>query len=95
MKTTDDVSITKEGKKAKTAAKAKKVKDPTKKRAKKETVKAARKPRQYKKRLQRAEIMEDPDLDKEIDAITVTGLKNQAHTLQFSRIMGKFSINAI
>lgn len=35
----------------------------------------------------RAEIMEDPDLDMEIDTLMHTNLKNQAHTLRFSRLM--------
>lgn len=39
--------------------------------------------------MKRSEIMEDPDLDKEIESLAVSGLKNQAHTLQFSRLMGK------
>lgn len=39
--------------------------------------------------MNRAEIMEDPDLDKEIDVLAMTGLKNQVQTLQFSRLMGK------
>lgn len=93
LKSPDDASTAKEGKKAKAAAKVKKIKDPTKKRVKKETTKAVRTPRQYKKGIKRTEIMDDPDLDKEIDAITITGLKNQVHTLQFSRLMGKLSID--
>lgn len=35
----------------------------------------------------RAEIMEDPDLDMEIDTLTHSNLKNQAQTLRFSRLM--------
>ncbi|XP_059608601.1 probable histone-lysine N-methyltransferase CG1716 isoform X2 [Phlebotomus argentipes] len=35
----------------------------------------------------RPEILDDPDLDDEIDLLTVTGLKNQAHTLKLSRLM--------
>uniref|UniRef100_A0A1B0CJ95 [histone H3]-lysine(36) N-trimethyltransferase n=2 Tax=Lutzomyia longipalpis TaxID=7200 RepID=A0A1B0CJ95_LUTLO len=35
----------------------------------------------------RPEILEDPDLDDEIDLLTVTGLKNQAQTLKLSRLM--------
>lgn len=31
--------------------------------------------------------MEDPDLDMEIDTLTHSNLKNQAHTLRFSRLM--------
>lgn len=38
--------------------------------------------------MKRAEIMEDPDLDKEIDVLATSGLKNQVQTLQFSRLMG-------
>lgn len=38
--------------------------------------------------MNRGEIMEDPDLDKEIDVLVATGLKNQVQTLQFSRLMG-------
>ena len=43
----------------------------------------------YKKRIQnkKAEIMEDPDLDMEITILTKSNLKNQAHTLRFSRLM--------
>lgn len=43
--------------------------------------------REFKKHMNRGEIMEDPDLDKEIDVLVATGLKNQVQTLQFSRLM--------
>lgn len=89
----DDASLVKESsvqKKAKAAPKPKKPKDLTKKPARKERAKATRKiPKDFKKRMKRSEIMEDPDLDKEIDRLAVNGLKNQVHTLQFSRLMGK------
>lgn len=73
-------------KKAKTQ-KPKKPRDATKKAAKKERAKASNKiSEDFKK--QRAEIMEYPDLDKEIDELAKGGLKNQVQTLQFSRLMG-------
>lgn len=40
-----------------------------------------------KLKTKRAEIMEDPDLDMEIDQLTKSNLKNQAHTLRFNRLM--------
>lgn len=70
--------------------KVKKPKDATKKPAKKERSKTTPKmSREFKKHMNRGEIMEDPDLDKEIDVLVATGLKNQVQTLQFSRLMGK------
>lgn len=93
MAGTDDASVVKEitaQKKTKAAPKPKKPKDTTKKLVRKERVKAPRKiAKDFKKRMKRSEIMEDPDLDKEIDMLAVNGLKNQVHTLQFSRLMGK------
>lgn len=43
----------------------------------------------YKKHIKnkKAEILEDPDLDKEISILRQSNLKNQAHTLRFSRLM--------
>lgn len=78
-------------KKTKAAPKPKKPKDTTKKPARKERAKAtpSKITKDFKKRMKRSEIMEDPDLDKEIDILAVSGLKNQLHTLQFSRLMGK------
>lgn len=77
-------------KKIKAAPKPKKPKDTTKKPVRKERAKVTRQiTKDFKKRMKRSEIMEDPDLDKEIDALAVSGLKNQVHTLQFSRLMGK------
>ncbi|XP_037032827.1 probable histone-lysine N-methyltransferase CG1716 isoform X2 [Bradysia coprophila] len=43
------------------------------------------KPKKFK--IKKAEIMEDPDLDHEIANLMKTNLKNQAHTLRFSRLM--------
>lgn len=72
------------------AQKPKKPRDATKKGGKKERAKASNKiSTDFKKHMKRAEIMEDPDLDKEIDVLAKTGLKNQVQTLQFSRLMGK------
>lgn len=72
------------------ASKPKKPKDATKKPAKKERAKANRKAvTSFKKHMKRAEIMEDPDLDMEIDILAKNGLKNQVQTLQLSRLMGK------
>lgn len=52
----------------------------------KETISTEEK--QFKKhKNKRAEIMEDPDLDMEIATLTKSNLKNQAHTLRFSRLM--------
>lgn len=89
----DDASIVKESsaqKKMKATPKPKKPKDTSKKPVRKERAKATRKvTKEFKKRMKRSEIMEDPDLDKEIDMLAVSGLKNQVHTLQFSRLMGK------
>lgn len=82
-----DASIVKELKKTKAAAKPKKPKDATKKPVRKERTKVARKI--TTKRMKRVEIMDDPDLDKEIDELTLSGLKNQPHTLKLSRLMGK------
>lgn len=76
-------------KKAK-AQKSKKPKNATKKVERKERVKASNKlSTDFKKHMKRSEIMEDPDLDKEIDVLAKTGLKNQVQTLQFSRLMGR------
>lgn len=90
---TDDAVTVKESgaqKKPKAAPKPKKAKDTTKKPVRKERVKATRKiTKDFKKHMKRSEIMEDPDLDKEIDILAVSGLKNQLHTLQVSRLMGK------
>lgn len=70
--------------------KPKKPKDATKKPMRKERAKANRKTAtDFNKHMTKAEIMEDPDLDKEIDALATGGLKNQVQTLQFSRLMGK------
>lgn len=72
--------------------KPKKPKDATKKPMRKERAKANRKTAtDFKKHMTKAEIMEDPDLDKEIDALATGGLKNQVQTLQFSRLMGKIT----
>ncbi|XP_055314214.1 probable histone-lysine N-methyltransferase CG1716 isoform X2 [Sitodiplosis mosellana] len=74
-------------KKAKTP-KPRKSKDATKKPVKRERTKASHKiSNDFKKHMKRAEIMEDPDLDKEIDVLAMSGLKNQVQTLQFSRLM--------
>lgn len=71
--------------------KPRKPKDVTKRPAKKERTRAA-KPlsKNFKKHMNRAEIMQDPDLDMEIDVLAQSGLKNQVQTLQFSRLMGKW-----
>lgn len=80
-------------KKAKTP-KPKKSKDVTKKPVKRERIKTNHKiSNDFKKHMNRAEIMEDPDLDKEIDILAMNGLKNQVQTLQFSRLMGIFIIS--
>lgn len=71
-----------------------KPKDVTKKpKEKKERTRAA-KPmsKSFKKHMNRAEIMQDPDLDMEIDMLAQSGLKNQVQTLQFSRLMGECRI---
>lgn len=69
--------------------KPKKPKDATKKPVRKERAKANRKTvTDFKKHMKRAEIMEDPDLDMEIDVLSKNGLKNQVQTLQLSRLMG-------
>lgn len=83
--TTDDLVK----KKVKTP-KPKKPKDATKKPPRKERAsKANRKSvTDFKKHMKRAEIMEDPDLDMEIDVLSKNGLKNQVQTLQLSRLMG-------
>ncbi|XP_031639899.1 uncharacterized protein LOC116351884 isoform X2 [Contarinia nasturtii] len=68
--------------------KPKKSKDAAKKPAKKECVRKNRKvPSDFNMHIKRGEIMVDPDLDKEIDVLTKSGLKNQVQTLQFSRLM--------
>lgn len=68
----------------------KKPKDATKKPVRKERAKTNRKIKlDFQKHRKRAEILEDPDLDKEIDALAAGALKNQVQTLQFSRLMGK------
>lgn len=43
--------------------------------------------KQKKFKIKKSEIMEDPDLDHEIANLMETNLKNQAHTLRFSRLM--------
>lgn len=81
------------GKKKTKAPKPKKPRDATKKPARKERAKANRTiSTDFKKHMKRAEIMEDPDLDKEIDELAMNGLKNQVQTLQFSRLMGMLSM---
>ncbi|XP_055593852.1 probable histone-lysine N-methyltransferase CG1716 [Uranotaenia lowii] len=50
------------------------------------------KPKKIRKRIERTKtprmrIIEDPDLEKEINNLLRTGLKNQAHTLKLSRLM--------
>lgn len=73
---------------------ARKPKDVTKKPVRKErppTVKPISK--NFKKHMNRSEIMQDPDLDMEIDDLAQCGLKNQVQTLQFSRLMGNFEID--
>lgn len=83
--TTSDESVKKKVK----IPKPKKPKDATKKPARKERAKANRKTvSDFKKHMKRAEIMEDPDLDMEIDVLSKNGLKNQVQTLQLSRLMG-------
>lgn len=44
-------------------------------------------PKPKKSKFKKSEIMEDPDLDHEIANLMETNLKNQAHTLRFSRLM--------
>lgn len=89
MATTVDESVKKKVK----APRVKKPKDATKKPAKKERAKANRKTvTDFKKHIKRAEIMEDPDLDMEIDVLSKNGLKNQVQTLQLSRLMGMYWI---
>lgn len=44
-------------------------------------------PRPKKYKIKKPEIMVDPDLDHEIATLMETNLKNQAHTLRFSRLM--------
>lgn len=84
MTTTTDEAVKKKVK----TPKPKKPKDATKKPAKKERAKANRKTvTDFKKHMKRAEIMEDPDLDMEIDVLSKNGLKNQVQTLQLSRLM--------
>lgn len=70
--------------------KPKKQRDANKKPTKKRTRITKTMSKDFKKHMNRSEIMEDPDLDKEIDFLSRTGLKNQVQTLQFSRLMGKF-----
>lgn len=77
------------GKKKGKTPKPKKPKDATKKPARKERAKANRKAATDFKKHKGAEIMEDPDLDKEIDVLATGGLKNQVQTLQLSRLFGK------
>lgn len=43
--------------------------------------------KQKKFKIKKSEIMVDPDLDHEIASLMETNLKNQAHTLRFSRLM--------
>lgn len=38
---------------------------------------------------EQAEVAEDPDLDKEINVLTMSGIKNQLQTLQICRLMGE------
>lgn len=72
----------------------KKPKDATKKPVRKERAKTNRKIKlDFQNHRKRAEILEDPDLDKEIDALASGALKNQVQTLQFSRLMGKTQKN--
>lgn len=87
------VTLDESSKKKVKTSKPKRSKDTTKKPVKKERIKTVRKiSNDFKKHMNRAEIMEDPDLDKEIDVLAKSGLKNQVQTLQFSRLMGIFSI---
>lgn len=69
--------------------KPRKPRDVNKKPKKKRTRITKAMSKDFKKHMNRSEIMEDPDLDKEIDVLSRTGLKNQMQTLQFSRLMGK------
>lgn len=73
------------------APKPKKVKDATYKPAKKERKATAKLVEKMKKQLQRSEILEDIDIDKEIDVLEASGLKNANHVLTISRLMGKAS----
>lgn len=61
------------------------------KKKKSSPVKKVRKPKPEPKpkkfKIKKTEIMEDPDLDHEIANLMETNLKNQAHTLRFSRLM--------
>ncbi|XP_053684224.1 probable histone-lysine N-methyltransferase CG1716 [Sabethes cyaneus] len=55
-------------------------------------IKSEQKPRKVRKRVERPkkrrqQILEDPDLEKEINQLLKTGLKNQAQTLKLSRLM--------
>lgn len=68
------------------ANKIKKVKDITKK-PKKERKATTKMVKTFKKRMKRLEIMEDPDIDKEIEELGKSGLKNQQQTLKLSRLM--------
>lgn len=73
-------------------AKPKTVKDTTKKQVRRERGRRkVQTDKVFKKHLKTtsAEIREDPDLEKEIEVLMRTGLKNQAHTLQLSRLCGK------
>lgn len=84
------VSTDESAKKKGRTPKPKKPKDATKKPVRRERAKTNRKhSTEFKKHMNRSEIMEDPDLDKEIEFLASNGLKNQAQTLQFSRLMGK------
>lgn len=77
------------------AGKAKNVKDPTKKRVRRVRAKPkSQTDKVFKQHLKTtsAEIREDPDLEKEIEVLAGTGLKNQAHTLQLSRLCGKLDL---
>uniref|UniRef100_A0A1B0DK39 [histone H3]-lysine(36) N-trimethyltransferase n=1 Tax=Phlebotomus papatasi TaxID=29031 RepID=A0A1B0DK39_PHLPP len=67
---------------------------PTRKEPKPRTPATKKTPTRRRRALQkkRPEILEDPDLDDEIDLLTVTGLKNQAHTLKLSRLMVRAKI---
>lgn len=96
QKISDDAKeiSTEEQKKSK-VGRPKKVKDTTKGRSRKEKSKARRKTdKVFKKHLKTtsAEIREDPDLEKEIEVLGQTGLKNQVHTLQLSRLCGMYCI---
>lgn len=75
--------------------KPRKPKDVSKKPARKERARSARPmSKNYKKHMNRSEIMQDPDLDMEIDDLQQCGLKNQVQTLQFSRLMGNIANNS-